>query len=138
MMVIQENPWKGYVFSRAINNQIIPQRVQNLVIRDYAGKNNLMVQLSLTEYHMNNCFMILDGGMEKMNDIDGIVFYSIFQLPLDDRKRMMLLSKLLEKGKGIRFALEELCVLTKTDIQLIDDIFLVHCITKKDRRIFFL
>ena len=31
-------PYKGYTFSREIDGQVIPQSVQNLVIRSYAKK----------------------------------------------------------------------------------------------------
>ena len=34
-------PYKGYTFSREIHGQVIPQSVQNLVIRSYAQKNEL-------------------------------------------------------------------------------------------------
>ena len=31
---------RGYIFSRKINDNFIPQRVQNLVIKDFAKRKN--------------------------------------------------------------------------------------------------
>ena len=32
--------YRGYIFSRKINDNFIPQRVQNLVIKDFAKEKN--------------------------------------------------------------------------------------------------
>ena len=46
----------GYISSREIDGNIIPQKVQNLVIRDYAERYNMNLLLSSTEYKMKNSF----------------------------------------------------------------------------------
>ena len=50
-----------------------PQHVQNLVIRDYCKKNNLLYLLSSTEYAMKNCHLMLEQVLEELKFIDGIV-----------------------------------------------------------------
>ena len=122
--------WRGYVFSRPINGQIIPQRVQNLVIREYANKLGLSYLLSATEYHMDECFMMLNSSFEELDDIEGLIFYSTHQLPVDDFERQRLFEKLLHKKKGLRFAVEELELLSTEDINLIEDIILCRRITQ--------
>lgn len=122
--------WRGYVFSRPINGQIIPQRVQNLVIREYAKKRGLSYLLSTTEYHMDECFMMLKASLKELDDIKGLVFYSTHQLPVDDIQRKCLFDKLLQKKKGLQFALEELQLLTPDDADVIEDIILCRRITR--------
>ena len=122
--------WRGYVFSRPINGQIIPQRVQNLVIREYANKLGLSYLLSATEYHMDECFMMLNSSLKEMDDIEGLIFYSTHQLPVNDFERHRLFETLLQRKTGLRFALEELELLSTEDINLIEDIILCRRITQ--------
>ena len=53
--------YKGYIFSRSVGGGFTPQRVQNLVIREYAKKLNKVFQLSATEYYMDDCFLMLEA-----------------------------------------------------------------------------
>ena len=122
--------WRGYIFSRPINGQIIPQRVQNLVIREYAKKLGLTYLLSATEYDMDECFLMLNSSLEALDDIEGLIFYSTHLLPYNDMDRNRLFEKLLERKKGLRFALEELELLSAEDINLIEDIILSRRITQ--------
>ena len=73
---------KGYIFSRSFLEERVPQSVQNLVIRDYCQRNHYKFQLSETEYSFKNSYLILESLVKKLNyNIDGLVFYSLFQLP---------------------------------------------------------
>ena len=122
--------WRGYVSSRPINGQIIPQRVQNLVIREYANKLGLSYLLSATEYHMDECFMMLNSSLKELDDIEGLIFYSTHQLPANDFERHSLFETLLQRKTGLRFAVEELELLRAEDINLIEDIILCRRITQ--------
>ena len=51
-----KNWYMGYISSREIDGSIIPQKVQNLVIRDYAQRFNMNLILSSTEYKMKSSF----------------------------------------------------------------------------------
>jgi sporadic carbohydrate cluster protein (TIGR04323 family) len=122
--------WRGYVFSRAINNNHIPQRVQNLVIRDYCQKNEAQFLLSATEYYMDDCYMMLKSQMNDTNGFDGLVFYSLHMLPLDKGIRLNIVDKLLESGKELHFALESLSIKKGFDISLIEDILLTKEVSR--------
>ena len=60
-----KNWYMGYIFSREIDGNIIPQKVQNLVIRDFAQRSNMNLILSSTEYKMQNSFLILNSLIAK-------------------------------------------------------------------------
>ena len=55
----------GYIFSREIDGNIIPQKVQNLVIRDYATRTSKDLLLSSTEYKMKNSYLMLNSLIKK-------------------------------------------------------------------------
>ena len=114
---------RGYIFSRPFMNERVPQRVQNLVIRDYCSRNNHNYLLSFTEYAFNEDFYILQNLVNNMKDIDGIIFYSIFLLPKQDNIRVSLINKILKQKKYLFFALEDMKLSNKNDISRIDNIW---------------
>ena len=117
--------YRGYIFSRSINSNFIPQRVQNLVIRDFAERKKLFFKLSSTEYNMNKCYTMLRTFLEDINKIDGIIFYSI-EMALDDKKLVLeLINFFIKKNKTIYFAVEELKVSSKNDLNKIKEILLI-------------
>tara|TARA_A100001037_G_scaffold220606_1_gene198409 strand:- start:87 stop:491 length:405 start_codon:yes stop_codon:yes gene_type:complete len=122
---------RGYNFSRSFMGERVPQHVQNIVIKDYCQKNNLNFLLSATEYSMKNSFFILNQLINDMQNIHGIVAYSIFQMPYDNQKRERLFKKILNKNKKIFFACENLKVSNKKDIERIKKIWNVKKISNK-------
>jgi sporadic carbohydrate cluster protein (TIGR04323 family) len=91
--------FRGYIFSRKINGNFIPQRVQNLVIKDFCDRNKVFFKLSATEYKMENSFLMLNSVLKNMKNIDGIVFYSIFMLPDNTLSRKKIYKQILKKKK---------------------------------------
>ena len=106
---------KGYVFSRKFNGNLTPQKIQNIVLRDYSLKKNYNFIMSSVEYSMNDCFFVLEGLVKSLKKYDGIVAYSIFQMPLDQKKRIKIYKELILKKKELHFALEDV-VLSKKNI----------------------
>jgi len=119
---MKKKGWRGYIFSREINGQMIPQRVQNLVLRSYAQKNGLLYLLSATEYHMHGSFMMLESLYEALPGLEGLLFYSLSMLPEKREDRLRLYQKARKAGCGIRFALEELSLTTPEDASLVEDV----------------
>ena len=78
---------RGYIFSRDILFERTPQHVQNIVVREYCRTNNFQFLLSDVEYSIKNSYNILQGLLKFNEDIEGIVFYSLFQLPNYKNKR---------------------------------------------------
>ncbi len=111
---------RGYIYSRAFQGERVPQHVQNLVIRDFCNKHNFQYLLSSAEYAMDGSSMMLHQITKELQKIDGIVAYSIFQLPENNLERNNFLNNILEQKKIIFFAVEGLKVLdikTKNNIE---------------------
>jgi len=104
----KKNGCRGYIFSREINGNFIPQRVQNLVIKDFAERKNIFYKLSQTEYIMKNSYLMLHALLGDLKSIDGIIFYSLEMLPEKSSIRNDILKKLILNKKIIYFALEEI------------------------------
>jgi len=116
---------RGYIFSRSFMGDRVPQNIQNLVIRDFCEKNNLFYNLSASEYSMFNSHKILDQIIEELKNLDGIVAYSVFQLPMDNKKRYTVLNKIIKKNKKFYFALENMKLVNQKDLETIENIWLL-------------
>ena len=102
------NRVRGYIFSRPFMGERVPQHVQNLVIRDYCARRQLQFLLSATEYAMPGCDLILAQVLDALPEVDGIVAYSLFQLPEGWQGRSRVFQRLLDQGKVLHCAVEGL------------------------------
>ena len=111
---------RGYIFSRPFMGERVPQSVQNLVIRNYCNNEKLTLLLSATEYAMKNSDLMLFKLLNELNKIDGIVAYSLYQLPESNSRRNFFFEKILEDRKKIYFALERIALQNEKDIDEIN------------------
>ena len=107
---------RGYIFSRPFMGERVPQHVQNIIIRDYCKSNALQYLLSASEYKMNNSFLILKDLVSNLKDVDGIITYSLFQLPSDYDERNSILAEVVKKKKFILFAVEQMKVSSQKEL----------------------
>ena len=114
---------RGYIFSRKFLDERVPQHVQNIVIRDYCKNNNLQYLLSSTEYILEDNHLMMQQLINELNKIDGIVAYSLFQLPKNKQKREKIYQKILKNNKELHFAVEKLKITNKKDTSLIEQIW---------------
>tara|TARA_B100000941_G_C28231879_1_gene411977 strand:+ start:106 stop:522 length:417 start_codon:yes stop_codon:yes gene_type:complete len=117
---------RGYNFSRSFMGERAPQHVQNIVIKDFCNKNNLNFLLSATEYSMKNSTYILNELINDLENLNGIVAYSIFQLPENETKRKNMLNKILKKKRKIFFACENLKVTNKNELEAVETIWRIR------------
>ena len=116
---------KGYIFSRPFLGERVPQHIQNIVLRDYCKKNNIFFLMSATEYAIENSFYILSELLSNLKNYDGIVFYSLFQLPIKKQDRQRVYRSIIKNKKQIHFAVENVSAKNINDIIKIEKIFLL-------------
>ena len=126
--------FRGYISSRECLGTFFPQRVQNIVIRDFCNINNLDYLLSSAEYSMNNSYFVFKEIIKSIKNIDGIVAFSIFQLPEDLKNRIKLLNLVINKKKHIFFALERILVKKKNDFKRVNEIWMIRKSIKENKR----
>jgi sporadic carbohydrate cluster protein (TIGR04323 family) len=125
MNSIIEKRLRGYIFSRPFMEERVPQHVQNIVIRDYCSKKNIQYLLSSTEYAMNDSVLMLRQLVKELPSIDGIVAYSMFQMPEDDNERQRIFNSVLSCKKEIHFAVEGLSLYDMDTYNHIENIWQV-------------
>ena len=122
---------RGYVFSRSFMGERAPQHVQNIVIKNFCDKSKYTFLLSSTEYAFKNSFLILDQMMNEIDQIDGIIAYSLFQLPYNDIIRRKYYEKMINKSKAFIFAVEGMKLSKISDIERIENIWNIKKILPK-------
>jgi len=124
----------GYIFSREIDNNIIPQKVQNLVIRDYAQRNKMNLLLSSTEYKMKNSYLMFDSLLNKKNTkFSGLIIYSLFMLKeYKDLKRIF--NNLKKNNIRLFCALEEIELNNINDSKYLKDTFFINRNNKNEKK----
>ena len=123
---------RGYVFSRVFMGERCPQNIQNLVLRDYCLKKSYEYLLSGTEYAMKDSHLMLRQVIEEIPNIDGVLAYSLFQMPESQKKRLKFYEKIIKKNGELHFALEDIVITSNNDIDKAEKIWLVrqvmpHC-----------
>jgi sporadic carbohydrate cluster protein (TIGR04323 family) len=114
--------YRGYVFSRSVDQHRVPQHIQNLVIRDYAQRRKLHYLLSATEYAMTDCYLILEQVLADLPALDGVILYSMFMLPSAPGQRALLYRRLLAAGCSLHAAVEGFVLESEADIERWEDI----------------
>jgi len=116
---------RGYIGSRTYAGQRPPQHVQNLVVRDYCERHGLRFLLSATEYAVPGSYLMLESVLESLEELDGIVLYSLFLLPEDAQARRDVYRRVLAAGADLHFAVEDLALRTEGDVPAIEDLLAI-------------
>ena len=125
---------RGYISSRKFMGESCHQSTQNLVLRDYCKRMNYNYLLSGTEYSIKNSYLMLQQLVDEIPVINGIVAYSLFQMPENQEKRLQIINKILNRNGELHFALENLKISVNSEIDRVENIWLVRqtmpkCIT---------
>jgi len=114
--------YRGYIASRAVRGATTPQRVQNLVIRDYAERRGLMYLMSLAEYAMPGSFMMLENVLAELPKIEGVILFSAFMLPPQRRRRLEIYQRIFRTGASLHAALENYALTAPGGVEPFEDL----------------
>ena len=117
---------RGYIFSRPFMGERAPQHVQNIILLDYCTKREHELLFAAAEYAMPDSYMILESVLADLENIDGILFYSLFQLPTQPEKRKSIYSQVLKAGKSLHFAVEGMSISSVNDAQKAEECFSIR------------
>lgn len=118
--------YRGYIGVRPLHGSRVPQHVQNLVVRDYAHRHQLPFLLSAVEYVMPGCYLMLNQLLSELNDLEGLIFYSVWMLPENPEQRLDVWRGLLRSGATLHAAVEDLRIASDADVEQIEELFAVQ------------
>jgi sporadic carbohydrate cluster protein (TIGR04323 family) len=112
--------YRGYISSRPVDGVAYPHKIQNLVVRDYCQRKNMLFYLSATEGSMPGSFMMLHDLLSHLDKVKGIVLFSQFVLPAERKVRDGIYRRILEAGRELHAALEQAVITAATDVEDFD------------------
>jgi sporadic carbohydrate cluster protein (TIGR04323 family) len=124
--------YRGYNGSRPYHGLDFPQNVQNFIIRNYCQKYQYTYLLSASEYKMPGCYMILEEILSAIDTLEGIVLFSLFMLPDSKERRMRIYEKVINSGRSIHGALEDVVISNWDEVQMAEDILMLNRIARTD------
>ena len=115
--------YRGYIASRPICGSRTPQHVQNLVVRDYANRHDLPFILSATEFVMPGCYVVLEGVLQELESLSGIILYSLFMLPDDAMHRLAIYDRVLRSDANLLTAVEDYRISSEADVSRVEEVW---------------
>ena len=113
----------------------VPQGIQNMLLREYCKKKNFNFHLSSVEYCIEGSFIHLNNLVNNLKKYDGILAYSLFQLPVEPNIRNELLLKIIRYKKSFHCAIEDIEINNKESIEKINDIWAIKLTQSNDYNI---
>ena len=118
--------FRGYCTNAEFGGYRIPVPVQNLVLRDYVQRRNLLFRLSINELQFPNCYLQLLGLLPQLATLEGVIMCSLFMLPKDPEMRRMIYREFLKQGASLHFVLENVVIQTAQDIEGVEEILAIR------------
>ena len=115
---------RGYISSRELSDgKFVDQSIQNMIIKQACEKRSYTFQLSVTEYGMPECYLMLEKIIEdlKQKNVNGIAFYSFYQLP-SDILRSKLFKEVIKRKKVILFCSQNILIKNFKDIEKLNEL----------------
>ncbi len=116
---------RGYIASRPVRGVQMPQRVQNLVVRDYASRAGLEYRLSAVEYAMPACYMMLEAVLAELEQLDGVILFSLYMLPRNPSRRKAIYQHVLDNDASLHSALEQTVLRYEADVSRFEELILL-------------
>lgn len=111
---------RGYVTTAPVAGAVVPQSVQNAVLRDHCRRHDADYVLSATEFSLPASDVAWQMVLEDLRTgrVDGVVLYTMFALPPDDPERRPSLATLVASGVELHLAAEGLVIRSLDDLDL--------------------
>ena len=121
-MTAARSGYRGYVSCREFGGFRIPVPVQTTVLRDYCARNKLIYKLHVNENEFPHSYMVLDGMMNELDGLEGILVFSMFMLPQRAERRRAVYQRIFETGIELHLVLENFVIRQAKDTEPVEEI----------------
>ena len=126
--------YRGYTTHRSFGGLRIPVQVQNLVMRDYAGRNSMIFMLSINEFDFSDCYVQLQKLVKQAPVIEGGMMCSVFMLPPDSDTRLDIYREFIRNESSLHFVLENVVVSNAQNIEEAEELIQMRQILNQSPR----
>ena len=114
--------YRGYVTCREFGGLRMPVPVQTIVLRDYCARKGLIYKLHVNENEFPHSYMVLEGLVDALDGLQGLLVFSMFMLPQRAERRRRIYEKILEAGVELHLVLEDFVIRQPADVTPVEDI----------------
>jgi sporadic carbohydrate cluster protein (TIGR04323 family) len=114
--------YRGYVSCREFGGLRIPVPVQTIVLRDYCARKNFVYKLHVNENEFPHSYMVLDGMLNELDGLEGILVFSMFMLPERAERRRQVYRRVFEAGIELHIVLENFVIRGPADVRPVEEI----------------
>jgi len=118
--------FRGYVTHHTFGGNKIPIPMQNLILRDYTQRNELLFKLSVNEYSIPNCYIQLNYLLTALPTLEGIVMCSVFMMPQQSAKRREIYQNFLDQGSTLHLIFESTVIRTQEEVETIEEMLAIR------------
>ena len=119
-MAAPRQGYRGYVSCREFGGLSIPVPVQSTFLRDYCARKGFLYKLHVNENEFPHSYMVLDGMLQELDGLEGILMFSMFMLPQRPQRRRGVYERILATGIELHFPLENLVIRRPEDVEPIE------------------
>ena len=120
---VKQVGFRGYSTHREFGGNRIPVPIQNLMMRDYTSRRNLMFKLGIDEFNFPNCYLRLMSLLEELPTLEGIVMCSLFMLPKEQGVRLSIYEAFFDHGAALHLIMENAIVQHPDDVAYVEELF---------------
>ncbi len=114
--------YRGYVSCREFGGLRIPVPVQTIVLRDYCARNKFIYKLHANENEFLNSYMVLDGMLNDLDGLEGLLVFSMFMLPKRAQRRWSVYERIFKAGVDLHLVLENVVIRGPSDVPPVEEI----------------
>lgn len=114
--------YRGYVSCREFGGFRIPVPVQTIVLREYCARNGFVYKLHVNENEFPHSYMVLDGMLNELDGLEGILMFSMFMLPKRAQRRMTVYERVFRAGAELHLVLENFAIRKPADVRPVEQI----------------
>lgn len=121
-----KNIYCGYVTVRQVNDMNVPVTLQHATMNNYCQQNGGIYKLAQTELVIKNSSFVLFSLINKIKKRGKIIMSSMFMLPGNKEKRLLVYKKINQKKIEIHCAFENFCIKDKKSSAAAEDMFALN------------
>ncbi|PPR62492.1 MAG: hypothetical protein CFH10_00815, partial [Alphaproteobacteria bacterium MarineAlpha4_Bin2] len=78
---------------------------------------------SATEFVMPGCYVVLEGVLQELESLSGIILYSLFMLPDDAMHRLAIYDRVLRSDANLLTAVEDYRISSEADVSRVEEVW---------------
>jgi len=99
--------------------------LQSLALRDYCARKKLLYVLPVNENCFPHSYLVLEGMIEDLSSLGGIVMCSMHMLPQRPERRRRVCQRVFDQDCAVHLVIEDFVVSAPADVDRLEELLLI-------------